>query len=82
MDAAVTAALFEELLRPIVTVGIRASAWASESVTLVGKRPEVFVPSTDSTADIHVGLPGFVDPEESGLIQAGEQQPDQLLRTR
>lgn len=68
----VTAALLEEIGHPIKAIGSRSGGGASESVTLVGKRPEVLVPSTDGRASIDVGLTDFVDPGKSGSTQRDE----------
>jgi hypothetical protein len=68
VDVAVTATLFEETVHPIKAVGSRGGDGASESVTLVGERPEILVPGIDSRANIGVGLRLFIDPGESGSI--------------
>jgi hypothetical protein len=61
IDMAVTAASVEEVGHPRKAVGSRGGGRASKSVTLVGKRPEVLVPNTDSRGRISLGLRAFID---------------------
>jgi hypothetical protein len=78
VNVTVIAALLEEILHPCIAVGVRAGGRASEGVALAGKRHNVLTPSRDSSGNVHVGLPGFIDPEKSGSIQGDEWKPGRL----
>jgi hypothetical protein len=62
IDVAVGSAILEELSYPSKTIGSRGGARASESVTLIGERPDVTVPSRDGVGDGGIALGWFVDP--------------------
>ena len=66
VDVAVTATLVEEVGHPREAVGVGGGDGASESVTLVGERPNVLVPDVDGIVGTGLGLTVLVDPEESG----------------
>lgn len=66
IDVAVTATLVEEVGHPREAVGVGGGDGASESVTLVGKRPKILVPDTDSVVWSGLGLRVLVDPGGSG----------------
>ena len=81
VDVAVTAAPLEEIGHPIKAVGSRSGDGASESVTLVGKRPEVLVPNADSGGGIRLSLRVFVDPEKREIDSGGRTWAKPTLRT-
>jgi len=64
VDVAVIAALVEEVGHPREAVGVGGGDGASESVTLVGERPEVLVPDANSIVGTGLGLSVLVDPGE------------------
>ena len=69
VNVTIAATLVEELRHPWEAVGIRGGDRASEGITLVGKRPEVFIPNRDSSVGVRFGLTVFVDPGKGGLVQ-------------
>jgi len=71
VHVAVTAALVEEVGHPRETVGVGGRDGASESVTLVGERPEVLVPDADSVVRAGLSLGVFVDPGKGGSVLSG-----------
>jgi len=70
VDVAVTTTVVKELGHPIITVGGRGGAGASKSVTLIGERPDVRIPSTDGVRDTSVGLSRFVDLVETKDVRS------------
>jgi len=70
IDVAVTAALVKEVGHPGIAIGGRGGRGASESVTLVGERPDVLIPSTDSIADRGVSLGWLVDLVETEDVRS------------
>jgi len=71
VDVAVTAALVEEVGHPREAVGGGGGDGASEGITLVGERPKVLVPDTDSGVGAGLRLGVFVDPGERGSVISG-----------
>jgi len=69
VNVTIATTLVKEVRHPWKAVGIRSGDRASEGITLVGKRPEVFIPSRDSNVGARFGLTVFVDPGKGGSVQ-------------